>query len=576
MSDEIDEVKRRIDIVDLISSYLTLKKAGANYKALCPFHQEKTPSFMVSSEKQIFKCFGCGRAGDAITFFMEMENLEFPEALKILAERAGVQLPQFKKEEYQEVKDEKTKIYEINRWATAFFHKILTEKPKAQFVKDYLEKRKVTQASITEFKLGYAPDSYNMLSNFLTVKGYSMLDINRAGLRGDRYDRFRDRLMFPIADALGNIIGFSGRAMHETKSGKYINSPDTPIYFKSRVLYGLDKAKRTIKEKNYCLVVEGQMDLISLHQNGYKNAVASSGTALTVPQLEILSRFTEMIVFCFDQDKAGETATKRAINLAHQNGFDVQIIVLPSGKDPDECLRKNPEVWEKALKGRQGAVDYYFEMVFPKKLEELDAPRKREIAKELLSVIKNLSDKVAVSHYIKKLAERLDTPEKFLYEALDKMSASKEKNFPPLAEPNKNIDTVEERLMGLVLAVPKLQPDFLKKMNLIDFQDSTIKELAMGLKKYYNENALFNFDSFKKNLKQYSTKIDFLVLPFENIEDIDSLEKEYNEYINRILAQKTEKVKKFYETKIKEAEKTADKDKLKELINEFQKAIIGK
>ena len=582
MSDEIEEIKRKIDIVDFISSYLTLKKAGTSYKALCPFHQEKEPSFYVSPEKQIFKCFGCGKSGSIFDFLMEMEGLEFPEALKILAERAGVQLRQFKSKEYQETKDQKIKLYEINRLAARFFHAILVGKPKAQFVRDNLNKRKISQESIKKFMLGYAPDSYNLLSNFLKTKGYSMLDIYQAGLvvaseknPGEYYDRFRNRLMFPICDNLGNVVGFSGRALQETETGKYINSPDSPIYSKSKILYGLDKAKQAIKEKKQVIIVEGQMDVISAHQNGYQNVVASSGTSLTTLHLEILGRFTKNIAFAFDQDRAGEAATKRAIDLANQLGFNTNIILIPAGKDPDECLRENLALWEKAIKEQKGAVDYYFEVAFSKKPKELAASEKREIAKELLPIIKNLSDTIVQAHYIQKLAGLLNIPEKILYEALEKIKDKRISKSPEIIA-KKPTESIEERLLGLILARSEFQNDFLKKINPEDFADPKLQEIVKELKKYYNQKALFNLQSFKKKLPQHSTTIDILVLPFENIADSELLQKEYNEYTNRLLANKTELIKKSYEERIKEAERAKDKEKVKALIKEFQRKIIGK
>ncbi|MCX6806822.1 MAG: DNA primase [Candidatus Berkelbacteria bacterium] len=584
MADEIEEIKRRINIVDLISSYLTLKKAGSNYKALCPFHQEKTPSFMVSSEKQIFKCFGCGKSGSIFDFLMEMENLEFPEALRILAERAGVQLKTFERKEYKIEKDQKTKVYEINRLSARFFHKILIGKPKAEFVRDYLAQRKISDKSIKEFMLGFAPDSYDLLSNFLVSRGYGKLDIHQSGFsiasekkEGEYYDRFRDRLMFPISDALGNIVGFSGRAMHKTEAGKYINSPDTPIFLKSRVLYGLDKAKQVIKEKKRVIVVEGQMDVISVHQAGFLNVVASSGTALTKAHLEILGRFTKNLSFCFDQDEAGEEATKRAIDLAHQEGFDVKIILLPSGNDPDDCLRENRVLWEECLKEQKGAIDYYFENIFAKKKGPLEAADKREIAKELLATIKNLSDKIAQSHYIKKLAEKLETPERFLYEALDKIDKKQsERNQAPALPAKSMIENFEDRLIGLILSKPEFQADFFKRVDLENLENPRNKEIAEKLKIYYNKVAVFNLNSFKKKFPDIAMQIDLLVLQYEKITDQELLKAEYEEYVRRITTSKTEKIKKLYEEKIKEAEKSEDKDRVKKLIKDFQKAIIGK
>lgn len=576
--DEIEEIKRRIDIVDFISSYLNLKKAGSSYKSLCPFHQEKVPSFYVSPERQIFKCFGCGKAGDVIGFLMEIENLDFPEALKILAEKAGVKLKRFEKKEWEEEKELKTRLYEINKLAALFFHKILTEKPKAQFVRDYLKSRQINQKSIKEFMLGYAPDSYDLLSNFLIKRGYKMLDIHQAGLvvesekkEGEYYDRFRNRLMFPIFDQIGNVIAFTGRAMEEVEGGKYINSPETAIYSKSKVLYGLDKAKRAIKEKNEAIIVEGQTDLIACHQRGFKNVVASSGTALTPFQLQILSRLTSNLAFAFDQDKAGEEATKRAVDLAHQYGFEVKIILTPSGKDPDECLRENPLLWEKALSQKRNIMDFFFETAFKNHPKILDSTSKREIAQELLPTIKNISDKIVQAHWLSKLAEGLKVPEKYLFEALEKIKERKEEKIEEAFQ-TKEAD-FEERLLSLVLTYPEFQKDFFQKVKPEDFEDEKLKGLALALKKYYNEVAIFNLRSFKRRFPQLVPLLDVLTFFKEPLEK-EVAEKEYKEYLRRFKTQKMEKIKKFYEEEIKEAEKLKDREKVKALILEFQKKII--
>lgn len=581
MSDEIEEIKRRIDIVDFISQYITLKKAGSSYKALCPFHQEKVPSFYVSPEKQIFKCFGCGKGGSVIDFLMEYEGLEFIEALKLLAEKAGVKLRQISKPEYEKQKQEKIKLYEINRLAATIYHKILTQKPKAQFVRDYLKQRKISPQMVEEFKLGYAPNSYNLLSNILMSKGYEIKDIHKAGLvipsdknPGQFYDRFRDRLMFPIYDLMGNVIGFSGRAMGETEAGKYINSPDTPIYSKSKVLYGLDKSKKAIKEENRAIIVEGQMDLISVYQAGYKNVVASSGTALTPFQLALLGRFTKNLSFSFDQDKAGEEATKRAVDTAHQMGFDVKIIITPKGKDPDECIREDPKLWQKAMESQKNAIDYFFEITFAKYSDELDASSKREIVKELLPRIKNLADEIVQAHFIQKLSSLLNVPEKFLFETLDRIKRQISPSPTAVVESPK-VD-IGERLVGLILAKPEFQPDFFRKFTADDFENKELSGIVKKLKEYYNKKAVFKINSFKKEYPSLSTKIDLLIFPFEQVKDEGIIKKEYEEYSSRLILHKQERIKKIYEEKIKEAEKLGDREKLKKIIKEFQEKVTGK
>jgi len=427
--------------------------------------------------------------------------------------------------------------------------------------------------------LGYAPNTRNLLSNFLQARGYKMLDAQNAGLIANGRDRFFDRLMFPIKDTLGNVIAFTGRAMHQTEAGKYVNSPDSPIFNKSRVIYGLDVAKSKIKEKNQVIIVEGQTDVIAAHQNGFKNVVASSGTALTQYHLEILGRFTKKIAFCFDQDTAGEAATKKAIALAHQMDFDVKIILLPSGKDPDDVLRENPTEFERAVKNQKGALDYYFEISFKKYQGELNAENKREIAAELLPAIKNLSNQIVRSHYIQKLSEKLNVPEKYLYEALEKTKLSSYEIIPKPEPKNKTTNTMEERLLGIVLLHPAFQKDFINKIDECDFKNIECKELAKEIKKHYNENALFDVNSFKKKVsKKLAERIDFLILSFSENEDEDKdlLHQEFIEYISRLSTQNLESIKLDFENKIKDAEKTKNKEEVKKLIKEFQKAVIGR
>lgn len=347
--DEVEEIKRRIDIVDLISSYLTVKKAGSNYKAICPFHQEKTPSFMVSAEKQIFKCFGCGEGGDIFTFIEKMENLEFPEALKMLADRAGVQLKR-KKFVPEEGKDRKTRLYKINDLAARVFNKILTTHPSGRVALEYLKKRGINEQTINEFTIGYASSSRSM-REFLLKKGFRPTELSEAGSP----DRFFKRIIFPIRNRMGNTIAFTGRVIDPKLEPKYLNTPDTIIFHKGEVLYNLDQARGAIKQKNAVIVVEGQMDVISSHQAGVKNIVASSGTALTADHLQILYRYTPNIIFAFDSDSAGLLTAKKAYQMAISEGFNVRMIKLNTRdnefKDPWGDDRQGPSALAESSRG---------------------------------------------------------------------------------------------------------------------------------------------------------------------------------------------------------------------------------
>jgi len=312
------------------------------------------------------------------------------------------------------------------------------------------------------------------------------------------------------------------------------------------------------------------------HQHGYQNVVASSGTAFTKYHLDVLGRFTKNLAFAFDQDSAGEMATKNAIDLAHQCGFEVNIILIPQGKDPDECIRKNPRGWQEAVKHQKEAVDYYLDVAFAGKPKELTSSHKKEIVKEVLPTIAQLGDPVTQAHYIQKLAERLELPEKILYELASKNPQKDSTAIPPLTTETTGRREIEEKLLGIVLVKPEFQSDFFKKINPEDFSEPQLGDIAKQLKISYNQSALFNLTSFKKRIPQYTTKIEILTFPFEKITDSSQLLKEYQEYLKRLINFKTEEIKKFYEAKIREAERSGDRNKTRELIKEFQEKIVGK
>src|SRR4030043_118179 len=357
ISSPIDEIKSRLDIVEVISSYIKLNKAGANFRAVCPFHSEKKPSFFVSPARQIWHCFGCGKGGDMFGFVKEIEGVEFGDALRILANKAGVELRR-QSPEYVKLKSERQKLYEICELATKFFEKQLEESKTGKEAKEYLLKRGVKEESFKKWRIGYAPDVWQGLSDFLDSRGYTKEEIEKAGLglsseKGSFYDRFRGRIIFPVFDLNSQVIGFGGRVFKEKDKmeiAKKVNTPQTAIYDKSRILYGLDKAKVEIRKKDVCILVEGYVDLIMVSQAGFENVVATSGTALTPLQLKTLKRYSDNLLTAFDMDVAGEAATKRGIDLAQLHGFDVKVIVLPEGLDPADLVLKDVKAWEE--KGR--------------------------------------------------------------------------------------------------------------------------------------------------------------------------------------------------------------------------------
>ncbi|MEK7066100.1 MAG: DNA primase, partial [Patescibacteria group bacterium] len=417
MSSSVDKIKERLGIVDVIGSYIKLERAGNSFKARCPFHNEKTPSFFVSPERDSYYCFGCGAKGDILTFVEQFEGLDFKGALKVLAERAGVELVP----ENPKFRDEREKLFDVMEESTKFFEQNLSTAGEAS---DYLKKRGLADKTIKEWRIGYAPLLWNNLENHLKTKNFSPSEMEKAGLikrdGGRSYDRFRDRIIFPIFDSSGRVIAFSGRILHDDgKSAKYLNSPETELFSKSRVLYGFDRAKLAIKRMDYSILVEGQMDLIICHQAGYTNAVASSGTALTASHLEILKRLSNRVIMAFDADNAGFNASARAWQIALSLGMEVKIAELPKGFDPAELILKNKEKWVASLKESKHIIDFYLDRVLS---EESD---KRKIAMKIkdkvLPFISALESNIEKSHFVTKIADTAQIKEESIWADLEKV-----------------------------------------------------------------------------------------------------------------------------------------------------------
>jgi DNA primase len=427
MGDEIQQVKDKTDIVTLISGYVPLKKSGRNYKGVCPFHSEKTPSFMVSPDLQIFKCFGCGEGGDVFKFIMRRSGLEFREALEELAEKAGVSL---KKAEVASPEDKRReRIFSANEYACQFYHFLLTSHEAGKPALSYLkQKRQLGLETIKKFRLGYAPNSFDALTNFLTKKGFSNSEILEAGLaiRSERnssiFDRFRARVIFPLIDVRSRVVGFTGRVVTDIPDApKYLNSPETPVFSKSRFLFGLNFARPAIKRSGRVILVEGQVDLISNVQAGIENVVATSGTALTPEQVIILGKLSREIIFCFDADSAGQKALERGVELCEAASLLSLVSAIPEGaKDPDDAVTKFNSEWKKSLEEPVTFYDYYFDL-HTKGVLKSDSLGKRRATEKLLPLVARMTDATQRSHFIKKLSQSLDLDEKFVQEALTQL-----------------------------------------------------------------------------------------------------------------------------------------------------------
>ena len=422
-----DDIKAKLDIVDVIREYIQLKAAGLNFRANCPFHREKTPSFMVSPEKQIWHCFGCGKGGDVFSFVMEMEGLSFVEALRQLAKKAGVVL----KKADPALTSKRNRLLDIVELSVRFYHKILTEQPAGKAALNYLKERGLTEETIDEWQIGYSPEGWENLLNFLKGKGFNENEILLAGLSVKRknqpgfFDRFRGRIMFALNDLNGNPVGFSARVMPgaggseaEAAMGKYVNTPSTMIYNKSEILFGLDKAKMAIKAEDAAVLVEGQMDAITARQHNFKNVIASSGTSLTPGQVKLIKRYSNNLYLSFDMDAAGELAAERGSGLAQAAEMNIKVIELPSGKDPDECIKANPEEWRRAVEAAQPMMQYYFNKTFSR-LDKSSFEGANQAVETLLPRIARFGSRLEQDYWLKKLSQEIGANENFLREKLN-------------------------------------------------------------------------------------------------------------------------------------------------------------
>jgi len=416
--DQVDEIKQKLDIIQVIGEYVQLKKAGVNWKGRCPFHNEKSPSFMVNPDKGIYHCFGCNEGGDIYSFIQKIEGIDFPEALRLLGGKAGVQLEQYD----PRITSQKNSLLDICATATNHWQEILYT-PKGKKALDYLQNRGLSEATIKAFKFGYALESWDDLFKYLKTKGFSELDIFLSGLTVEKsggkgyYDRFRDRVTFPVFDIHSNVIGFSARTLNKDEVAKYINSPENPIYHKGKTLYGLEKAKQTIRDNGYAIIVEGNMDVVACHQAGFKNVIACSGTALTVDQIKILKRYTENIALCFDQDEAGQRAAQRSVDLLWDAEMNIKIVQLAYGKDPDECIKHDVKLWEQSLRSAKLVMQFYIDKYLTEEaLSNINT--KKSATKIVLAEVAKIKNKIEQAHWLKELANKLDLSEAIIRESI--------------------------------------------------------------------------------------------------------------------------------------------------------------
>lgn len=441
MGGDVETVKERLDIAEIVSGYVKLEKAGASFKGRCPFHNEKTPSFFVSPVRQSYYCFGCGAKGDIFTFVEELEGLSFREALKMLAERAGIELEY--RPEAAKARSEKERLLGALETATIFFEGELKKNGAAQ---KYIASRGIDEGSVKRWRLGYAPAEWRALYSHMLALGYDKETLVKTGLvrtvaegvGKEPYDVFRDRIIFPLSDSNGEVIAFSGRALKKETEPKYINTPDTVLFTKSEVLYGLDKAKEKVRRKDYAVLVEGQMDLVLSHQAGIDNTVASSGTAFTRAHLERLKRLSKRIILAFDGDSAGGKASEKATELAMNLGLEVKIAALPSGKDPAELVKADPQSWKEVLKKSLPAIEHFLTLLVAEEKDE----RKLGLAigRKLLPMVALLPTSIEKSHFASLIARKTGFKEDVLWDDLKKLRITELKPLPAKAEKEQYVE----------------------------------------------------------------------------------------------------------------------------------------
>jgi len=459
MQDAKEEVRSRLNIEDVIGDYVQLKRAGRNFKGLSPFSAEKTPSFVVSPEKHIWHDFSSGKGGDVFSFVMEVEGLDFRQALEQLAQKAGVELAQYDTQKSGELAAKKKRLLEANELAARYFQQCLLKNSHA--IEYIFKKRKLSKEIVQEFRIGYAPDDSDGLVRILQKKGFTGKELSEAGLT-NRYggDIFRSRMTVPLMDGAGQVIGFTGRILRdEPNAPKYLNTPQTLLYDKSRHVFGLSQAKESIRKQDEAVIVEGNLDVVSSHQVSVTNVVATAGTAITDGHLRALNRLTGNVKLAFDADKAGLAATERAIPIAQAAGVELSIVSLPgSAKDPDELIQQSVELWQKAIKDSRPVVDWVLEQ-FSKREDMASAAGKRRFTTDSITIIKKLEDAVETEHYLRKVADMTDSS---IDSIMTKVTNQNSEGLKPLkaiaapSEPQADSDenAQEDMLLGIMMVHP--------------------------------------------------------------------------------------------------------------------------
>lgn len=510
--DQVSLIREKIDIVSFLGEYIKVQRAGKNFRALCPFHNEKSPSFMISPDRQVWHCFGCKKGGDVYSFLMEYERMEFPEALRTLAKRAGIEL--VTTQQASNLSSKKERMYQMNSLAKEYYHYVLTKLPAGKIGLDYLEKRGITDKLIATFQLGFSPAAGSSLFQYLTKrKNYTPQELLEAGLVAQNsrgyFDFFRGRLMFPLIDHRDNVVGFSGRVLDaDAQTSKYMNTRETLVYHKGEHFYGINLTKDNIRKSNQAIIVEGEFDVISSFHNGIDNVVGVKGTALTEAQVNLLTRYAQKLTFCFDSDHAGQEAIKRSLAVVEKKDVTTTVIQIPGGKDPDESLREEPGLFKKAVKEDIPVYDYLLDQTLAA-VDQSTPEGKKQIADTLLPLFGQIRNAIIKEHFLRKLSSELQTSYESISKELDRAG---KKDLPAQVKAQKSVnvkrpqeEVLEEYLLALF--IQHTHPKHLVGAAMVIFNEILPSETAyqkifLRLQEYFVEKELFESKSFAATLPE--------------------------------------------------------------------------
>jgi len=577
----LNEIQDRCDIVEVISSYIPLKPAGRNFKTTCPFHHEKTPSFVVSPDKQIYHCFGCNSGGNVFNFIKEYEKTDFIDVVKMLATKTGVKLPEYKK--YNQADDSVvSNIYSVNDIAASYYSALLEKSNGSSEVKRYIERRGLEKDIIKRFRIGYADPAWRSLLEYVSKRGIKPEMALKAGLiqkgkENSFYDLFRNRIVFPICDVRGRVLGFGARVL-DGSLPKYINSPETLVYKKGHHLYALNFAKSSVREKGFAVITEGYLDVVTSHQYGINNTISSLGTALTIEQIRLLRRYTHNVVMVYDADQAGEMATLRGLDLLLEEGMSVKVATLDKGHDPDSFIRKfGPRGFHEAIKKAKSLFRYKLDLL-TERFDKEDADAKAEIVKEMLLTIHKVRNSVVKAEYIKNLSQELAVKEDAVWDELKRMKKGikKYEKREPITEKREpiKIPPAEKILVKLMIEDSNVVDAVKDNLHPFDFKNADVRHLVETL---FTLNTDGNSIDATRLINFLEDKVSPHVISFIVNEDIEIRDKERNvaDCIRTIKREQKEERLKDIQNRLVVAQKKGYEDEARDLLKEFNRLIKG-